>query len=80
MHHGLFVWCALPQVFEDMPQEMRSRFWYVLEERPDLAEQLLVSGDSCTTGHGGRSIAVLWREERRWRRGWQQFQPQHPLT
>jgi hypothetical protein len=31
------------QVFEDMPQEMRSRFWYVLLERPDLAHQLLVS-------------------------------------
>lgn len=25
-----------------MPQEMRSRFWYVLLERPDLAQQLLV--------------------------------------
>jgi hypothetical protein len=26
-----------------MPQEMRSRFWYVLLERPELAQQLLVS-------------------------------------
>lgn len=25
-----------------MPQEMRSRFWYVLLERPDLAQQLMV--------------------------------------
>lgn len=36
---GVCCW----QVFEDMPQEMRSRLWYVLLERPDLAHQLLVS-------------------------------------
>jgi hypothetical protein len=37
------VLCCAAQVFEDMPHEMRSRFWYVLLERPDLARQLLVS-------------------------------------
>jgi hypothetical protein len=31
------------QVYEDMPQEMRSRFWYVLLERPDLVQALSVS-------------------------------------
>ena len=34
------------QVYEDMPQEMRSRLWYVLLERPDLAAPLRVSKPS----------------------------------
>ncbi|KAF6259841.1 rab-GTPase-TBC domain-containing protein [Scenedesmus sp. NREL 46B-D3] len=32
------------QVYEDMPQEMRSRFWYVLLERPDLVQALSTRG------------------------------------
>lgn len=46
------------QVFEDMPQEMRSRFWYVLAERPDLAEQLLVGIGGCSTVCSGCSVAA----------------------
>lgn len=30
------------QVLEDMPQEMRSRLWYVLLESPDMAQALMV--------------------------------------
>jgi hypothetical protein len=45
--------CGHVQVYEDMPQEMRSRFWYVLLERPDLAGQLLVGSQKlCSTSAG----------------------------
>lgn len=61
---ALLVWVLLPspthvQVFEDMPQEMRSRFWYVLLERPDLAQQLLVSQHR----HGRRAHGRRWRND-----------------
>jgi hypothetical protein len=39
LYHPILV----HQVYEDMPQEMRSRFWYVLLERPDLVQALSVS-------------------------------------
>ncbi len=32
------------QVYEDMPQEMRSRLWYALLERPELAHPFRVGG------------------------------------
>eukprot|EP00878_Enallax_costatus_P004779 GHUV01005030.1.p1 GENE.GHUV01005030.1~~GHUV01005030.1.p1 ORF type:complete len:910 (+),score=344.00 GHUV01005030.1:211-2940(+) len=41
-HHKLPVDIQIgDQVLEDMPQEMRSRLWYVLLESPDLAQTLM---------------------------------------
>lgn len=34
------------QVYEDMPQEMRSRLWFVLLEQPQLAEPFKVSSNT----------------------------------
>ncbi|KAF8058922.1 EVI5 [Scenedesmus sp. PABB004] len=41
-HHKALVDVQVgDQVLEDMPQELRSRLWYVLLERPDLAAALM---------------------------------------
>lgn len=40
------------QVYEDMPQEMRSRLYYVISDRRDLADALRVSGGGGTDIRG----------------------------
>jgi hypothetical protein len=46
------------QVLEDMPQELRSRFWFVLLQRPDLAAMLMVSrsDESAALSVSNRSV------------------------
>lgn len=51
---------AAVQVFEDMPQELRSRFWYVLLERPDLAAALMVSTAATAVQRSVRMLLNAW--------------------
>jgi hypothetical protein len=46
------------QVYEDSPQEMRSRLWYVLLNRPHLIEPLQVGGSSSGAGQQQWSTAT----------------------
>eukprot|EP00879_Flechtneria_rotunda_P011135 GHRR01011633.1.p1 GENE.GHRR01011633.1~~GHRR01011633.1.p1 ORF type:complete len:608 (+),score=263.90 GHRR01011633.1:552-2375(+) len=49
-HHKLPVDIQIGgQCFEDMPQEMRSRLWYILLERPDLAQGLMRRNSSASS-------------------------------
>ena len=52
------------QVFEDMPQEMRSRLYYVLCSRRDLAAALKVGWRAARAGwreEGAEASRCLWR-------------------